>query len=222
MSREQIESVCTTNRIRELWLDPVRGNFDAAHLKEINRRIFQDLPTLGFSDVKPGVYREAVPKGRDWIKTRKLKTADLITFVAYSSMDQKSIKTLESILERSKPKLLIKLNTETFAKYIADIYSELDYIHPFSDGNSRTLREFTRELADQCGYKIECERFNKESDRDLLYVARDLSVNKLALPSIKDNTVKRDILYTLDVLDGNPDLHKLLPDFIKRVNFFSL
>ena len=34
--------VCNA-RIVELELDPVRGTFDAAHLQEIHRRIFQDL-----------------------------------------------------------------------------------------------------------------------------------------------------------------------------------
>lgn len=46
--RENLESFHTARRSFELQLDPVRGNFDGAHLKEINRRLFQDLPELGF------------------------------------------------------------------------------------------------------------------------------------------------------------------------------
>ena len=45
--RQTLEAEHTFRRIVELRLDPVRGKFDAAHLKEVNRRIFQDLPDLG-------------------------------------------------------------------------------------------------------------------------------------------------------------------------------
>ena len=59
--RQTFEATHTWQRIVELRHSPVHGNFDAAHLKEINRRIFQDLPGLGFSDVTPGQFRPSVP-----------------------------------------------------------------------------------------------------------------------------------------------------------------
>ena len=43
----------------------VEGRFDVAHLQEINRRIFQDLPGLGFDDVTPGAFRPPAPTDRD-------------------------------------------------------------------------------------------------------------------------------------------------------------
>ncbi len=39
--REELEGRFTRWRIKELEASPVAGNFDAAHLKEVNRRIFQ-------------------------------------------------------------------------------------------------------------------------------------------------------------------------------------
>jgi len=74
--RAQLEADYTYKRLYELTLDPVRGNFDAAHLKEINRRIFQDLPGAGFDDVTPGQFRPPVPGGKDWMKQRGLTTVD--------------------------------------------------------------------------------------------------------------------------------------------------
>jgi len=53
--RQALEARHTWQRIVELRLNPVQGRFDAAHLREINRRIFQDLPALGFTDVTPDV-----------------------------------------------------------------------------------------------------------------------------------------------------------------------
>lgn len=58
--RERLEADLTFKRIGELFFEPVRGTFDAAHLKEINRRIFQDLPGLGFDDVTSGEFRPVV------------------------------------------------------------------------------------------------------------------------------------------------------------------
>lgn len=42
--RDQLEADYTYQRLYELSLEPVRGNFDAAHLKEVNRRIFKTCP----------------------------------------------------------------------------------------------------------------------------------------------------------------------------------
>jgi cell filamentation protein len=222
VDRSSIEAKKTKRRIAELFLDPVRGNFDVRHLKEINRRIFQDLPKAGFSEVTPGTFRSPVPKGLDWVKRRKLESARISTYVAYSSMDKSAENELADILKAADCDKLSTLDYTAFSNAIADIYSRVDYIHPFADGNSRTLRVFTRDLAEKSGYSIEWERFNKqESGRDTLYIARDLSVNNIALARIKSANVKRDIVYTLDLLEGNRDLQSLLPDIVKRDRFIS-
>lgn len=214
--RQTLEATHTFQRVVELRLDPVRGNFDAAHLKEINRRIFQDLPGLGFDDVTPGEYRPPVGPGNDWIKTRSLETIPEPSHVAYSPMDQAAQARLDEILKDAQPSELAKLDTAEFTKTIGKLYTELDYIHPFSDGNSRTLREFTRELAEASGYTLDWDRFGKAAGgRDVLYIARDLSVNELALPNIKHDGTKRDVLLSMDQFEGNRDLPKLLRDAIR-------
>jgi cell filamentation protein len=215
--RQNIEAQKTKQRIAELRLSPVVGAFDVAHLKEINRRIFQDLPGLGFSEVTPGIFRPpAIFKGRDWIKSRRLESVNATTCIAYSRMDTSAQKRLEQILERADPVVLGKLKTAEFTKTLGSLYVELDYIHPFKDGNSRTLREFTRQLAKESGYDIDWERFNcSPAGRDVLYIARDISVNRLALSHIKDVGTKRDVLYTLDSFGQNKDLPKLLRDAIR-------
>lgn len=96
--REQLEADFTFKRIYELELYPVQGKFDASHLREINRRIFQDLPGAGFDNVTPGEYRKPVPDGRDWMKQRGLSTVNGQFFVAYSRMDALAITGLTSRL----------------------------------------------------------------------------------------------------------------------------
>lgn len=214
--REWLEGLFTAHRIAELRLDPVRGKFDAAHLKEVNRRIFQDLPGLGFDDVTPGQYRPPVEAGNDWIKSRSLETVEASSNVAYSPMGKEAQARIDDVLKLANPAALAKLKTTDFIQVIGRLYTELDYIHPFPDGNSRTLREFTRQLADESGYRLDWEQFGKSPvGRDLLYIARDRSVNELALPHIRHASTKRDVMMTMDQFEGNRDLPNLLRDAVR-------
>jgi len=136
--------------------------------------------------------------------------------VTPSKSDKQAPNARRKELEAAKPDKLRVLKTPAFTARFAEIYAELDYIHPFSDGNSRTLRTFTKQLARQAGYEIDWERFGRiDVGRDLLYIARDLSVNALAKPYVQHENTLRKILYTQDRLDGNRDLPDLLRDAIQ-------
>lgn len=214
--RQKLEADYLFKRIVELELDPVRGNFDAAHLKEINRRLFQDLPSVGFDDVTPGEFRKPMPDGSDWMKQRKLSTVDGLFYVAYSRMNDAAIARLDKVLEGAKPNKLRSLTTPEFTTCFAQIYIELDYVHPFSDGNSRTLRTFTKQLAKEAGYEVDWEQFSRNDvGRDLLYIARDRSVNELAKQHIQHENTMRKILHTQNRLEDNQALPELLRDVIR-------
>ena len=63
------------------------------------------------------------------------------------------------------------------AEQLAYPYSELDAIHPFREGNSRTLRQFIDDYARGQGVYFDWRRLaNDEGGRDLLYHARDHAV----------------------------------------------
>lgn len=214
--RLQLEADLTSFRILELRLAPVQGEFDVAHLREIHRRIFQDLPSVGFSDVTPGEFRPPVDVGVTWMKHRVLESTSGPLFVAYSKMDDAAIQRMEQVLGRHSVDGLAQLPPKEFGAAFSKIYSELDYVHPFLDGNSRTLRSFTSQLAEQAGYVIEWERFAASPQgRDALYVARDLAVNKLAKPGIEHpNSIMR-IVSSMARLQGKPELGELLADAIR-------
>ena len=216
VQRAQLEADYTCKRLYELELDPVVGRFDAAHLKEINRRIFQDLPGAGFAEVTPGEFRKPVPDGLDWVKQRALSTVAGQFYAAYSRMDDDATARLDEVLAGARPDELRGLKTPEFTARLARIYAELDYIHPFGDGNSRTLRSFTRQLAREAGYAVDWERFSRSDVwRYLLYIARDLSVNELAKPQLQHENTLRNIQYTQDRLDGNRALPDLLRDAVR-------
>jgi cell filamentation protein len=214
--RAEFEGRYTRWRIKELEANPVAGKFDAAHLKEVNRRIFQDLPRAGFDNVTPGEFRKPVPDDLDWMKARGLFTVDGSFYIAYSRMDAVATARLDNVLEEAKPEKLRGLKTPEFTARLANIYAEIDYIHPFRDGNSRTLRTFTKQLAKEAGYEIDWDRFGRSyAGRDVLYIARDLSVMELAIPHIQNDSSLRNVLYTKDRLEGNRDLPDLLRDAVR-------
>jgi cell filamentation protein len=216
VDREQLEGDCAFWRLIELQMQPVVGCFDAQHLKEINRRIFQDLPGLAFADVTPGQYRPAVPAGKDWMKNRGLSTVEGSFYVAYSRMDAAAQDRLDLALQRADPIQLRGMDTAEFTASLAWLYVELDYAHPFSDGNSRTLRTFTRQLAKESGYELDWNRFAASKvGRDLLYIARDRGVNALAKPLARDERTITKLIYTMDRVAGNRDLPDLLRDAVR-------
>lgn len=210
--------IVVSRRIIELELNPVKGKFDANHLKEIHRRIFQDLLKMG-GDFTPGQFRPPVGNNLDWVKTRQLESVNAISNVAYSSMSHDAQNKLDKILSTIDIKKLSKLNKNEFSKSIADLYIAIDYIHPFKDGNSRTLRTFTKQIAKESGYALEWEALNKNpAGRDILYIARDISVNKIALTLAKTDGTKRDITFTLDQLGNNKDMYALMKDIIQPMH----
>lgn len=203
-------------RIVELEIKPVTGNFDVNHLKEVHRRIFQDLPKMGVN-ISPGIFRPSVGVNLDWVKMRQLESVNAISNVAYSNMSHDAQK-LDKILSTIDIKKLSKLDKNKFSKSIADLYVTIDYIHPFRDGNSRTLRTFTKQIAKESGFALNWEELNKNpAGRDILYIARDISVNKIALTQTNSEGTKRDILYTLDQIGNNRDMHSLMRDIVMPV-----
>ncbi|WP_075790582.1 Fic family protein [Massilia putida] len=214
--RQRLEADLTSTRIAELRLAPVQGKFDVDHLREIHRRIFQDLPSVGFPDATPGQFRPPVDAGVTWMKHRALETMSGPLFVAYSKMDDAAKQRLEEVLQNKSVDALAQLGPKDFAATFGKIYTELDYLHPFLDGNSRTLRSFTSQLAEAAGYTVNWERFSTSPQgRDALYIARDLAVNKLAKPDIEHPNSMMRIVGSMSRLQGHPELSDLLADAIR-------
>ena len=64
-------------------------------------------------------------------------------------------------------------------------YSELDAIHAFREGNSRTLRAFTSDLAQSVGHRLDWAlTAQTEEQRMRLYHARDLAVMRGDTPEL--------------------------------------
>lgn len=182
----------------------VRGNFDKQHLLDIHAFIFD--PFLGEEDFRPGEFREELPKGIVRSKNRGDYQVD------YSRMDKEAKNRLDAVLEDIKPDKLRVLDKDTLAKKFSDYYAELDYIHPFCDGNSRTLREFFSQCAEELGYTLKLDRGLK-FEREHLYKARDRAVLEKAYIEEGSEDYKNKIA---GILSNQLDRAGSLEIFFKR------
>ncbi|WP_066112822.1 Fic family protein [Gallibacterium salpingitidis] len=169
-SEIEIRDKLSVMRLAQLRVMPIEGSFDINHLKAINAYIFQDSPQIA------GKFRTEVITGQLWQKERNYKGFGKI-LVCYSSMNQRDVQELEQLLKGIDLATLKQLDKGSFVAYLTELYKRLDYIHPFPDGNSRTLREFTRSLAEECGYYLDWTKGKQEE----IYLARDLEVNNIAI-----------------------------------------
>ncbi len=78
------------------------------------------------------------------------------------------------------------LAPSAFAEKIAWHYAQIDGTHPFRDGNSRALRQFTADLANQAGYNLDWTTASAtEQKRQAIYLARDYAYLRGDLSGLK-------------------------------------
>lgn len=122
--------------IRQYMLEkrPIKGKFGIAHLKNIHKFIFQDVYPFA------GKFRlEDIWKGD--------------TFFCKSQFVEAN---LNSLLVRLAGESWLKgLREDYFVQKAACYMSELNVIHPFREGNGRTIREFIRCIALKSGLDID-------------------------------------------------------------------
>lgn len=171
------EAFLTATRQSELVLNPVQGKFDVEHLREVHRRIFQDLPHHN-----PGQFR---PEARGHFKERQLESQRVRVSVEYASRAEIDKELGPTLAALRGGKALADMDTLQMSQAMADLYGKLDFLHPFSEGNSRTLRTFTQQLARENGHQLDWGTTNANGrTRDALYVARDMAVIQQRYPGI--------------------------------------
>lgn len=135
---DSFERVEAAEEIFDLQKYPVDGSFDSAHLKEIHRRIFQNV----------------YPWAGEFRQVNLRRSASY-----YFAMVQFIERNLENTLAKLAAENHLKgLNAAAFAARAAYYLGEMNTIHPFREGNGRTQREFIRELAAEAGHRINWSR----------------------------------------------------------------
>jgi cell filamentation protein len=117
-----------------------KGKFDLAHIRAIHKHIFQD------------VY--------DW--AGQLRTVE-ISKGGNQFQFRQYIETGMADVHRRIERLdyLRNLDRMKFAAKAAEIIGDVNYVHPFREGNGRTQMHYLSQLADQAGHRLELRHFER-------------------------------------------------------------
>lgn len=129
----EAEKELTYIRLKELQDNPIEGNFDFNHLKEIHRYIFQDL--------------------YDWAgKERTVEIGKGNLFCTTACIQDYARSVFDKYFNQCYAS---KDNLTNFISVFSANYGDLNALHPFREGNGRAQREFARLVCLECGYDFD-------------------------------------------------------------------
>jgi len=157
-----------------LQANPLKGNFDKAHLKAIHHFLFQDV--------------------FDWagaFRTISLLKRDLVGgmhVTAFAPPESIEYELKELLDKLAQDGFLKGLPRKQFAAALARLFGEINRIHPFREGNGRAQREFVRQLARAVGYPPHFEVVSKERlvQASILSAHGDFSMMERVMDEITD------------------------------------
>ena len=128
---EEIERKIVLAKLYELRQNRQIENFDITHFVGIHKFLFEDIYPFA------GLFRnENIAKGN-------------FSFAEWEYIEDELKKLLDQLKEEN---YLQNLDRDTFIKRLSYYMAELNVLHPFREGNGRTIREFIRQLAYKNGY----------------------------------------------------------------------
>lgn len=132
-----------------LQRNPIQGNYDAAHLKDIHRCLFQDVYPFA------GEFRRIDLHKADLLTGSRRIT----TFAAPGAIDEELNKLFRWLASVS---YFQGLDRHALSLKLAALFAGINRVHPFREGNGRAQRQFVRQLCGGLGYKMHWEAISKE------------------------------------------------------------
>lgn len=141
---QKYEAKITAAKLLALRQKGIIGNFDIEHLNKIHTYLFEDIYPFA------GKFRnENIAKG-------------VFRFAEWEYIEPELQRLLKQLKDEN---YLSGLSKKELAEKLAYYLSELNVLHPYREGNGRTIREFIRELALKNGYNL---NLSKVSPQDFL------------------------------------------------------
>lgn len=123
---DEVEASLTYLRLTNLSMQKLKFSFDLNYYLAIHKYIFQDIYSFAGEIKDENISKGGIPFCRP----------------EYVSIMMKE--TLDDLRKK-----IIKVTTkESYIKQLAYFYGEINAIHPFREGNGRTLREYLRQLVE--------------------------------------------------------------------------
>lgn len=165
---EEIERKIVLAKLYELRQNHQIGNFDISHFVGIHKFLFEDIYPFA------GLFRnENIAKGN-------------FSFAEWEYIEDELKKLLDKLKEEN---YLQNLDRDTFIKRLSYYMAELNVLHPFREGNGRTIREFIRQLAYKNGYVLNLKNINP---KEMLYACIRSVVDTTQLENIISECLERN------------------------------
>lgn len=172
------EKLITLKKLSYLEMFPIEGKFDSEHLKKIHNFLFNDIYYFA------GEYR-------------KCQMARFREFANPDEIEERLKKELDKMNKEVKNILSI----DGYSYFLAEEYYELMVIHPFREGNGRSVREFLREFVlsknSELPFSVELD-FTKINPDEFLLAVKD----KYIYPSLLQMLFKSALVETKKIEDG--------------------
>ncbi|EIO4179458.1 Fic family protein [Campylobacter coli] len=163
------ERMITNKKALELGKNPIKGNFDYQHLKDIHKALFEDVYTWAGQDRMQMGLKEKFAK--------YAPNGTITNFVPGKDLNATAQQIFTWLKEDNYLKNSKDLND--FAKNLAEFARNLNALHPFREGNGRTQRIFLNELAKNAGYKLDLNLIPKDKTIMASVEASQLKLGKL-------------------------------------------
>ena len=141
---KEYEKKVVAVRLLEMSIIGITGDFSLSHFVDIHKKILGDIYFFA------GEFRkENIAKGS-------------FRFADYRYIENEIIKLFQNVL--SDKKMWDKnIGKDSLAEKLAYYSAELNVLHPFREGNGRTIREYIRQVALSLGYIMNYRNVTVES-----------------------------------------------------------
>jgi cell filamentation protein len=138
----EAEADIATVELAILDAEPLPGSYDLAHLQAFHRQIFGNVyPWAG------ELRTIEISKGTSFCPSIHIVSFAEDVFLKLANNDR-----------------LQGLDRPAFIRGLADLYGDVNAIHPFREGNGRTQRAFLAQLAREAGYTVSWQDMEQEEN----------------------------------------------------------
>ncbi|QHE73041.1 Fic/DOC family protein [Rhodococcus sp. WAY2] len=147
-------------RMTELNRTPIEGKFDYDHFKAIHRALFQDVYEWAGQE-RVGPDQQMVKSGPDVVHFAPGDpNAPMVNYGYYPGVGDQIREAAERQFRKLAAENLLRgRGRAEFVAGLADHWGEINTIHSFREGNTRTQFVFFSELSRQAGYELDVAQF---------------------------------------------------------------
>lgn len=143
----RFEYMATSLNGAQLAKSPIEGDYSLAHMGAIHKHLLKE------------VYEWAgKPRTLDFAKDDPLDSRWTTPFAPAKNIASLSEEISTNLSSKNN---LRGLDKESFVKELTDVYTKMNYLHAFPEGNGRTTQLLISQIAKNAGYEIDFKSMDK-------------------------------------------------------------